>query len=80
MMKTLDTNTLPEKQRIAPQIKENVGTKPRLGQGRAGVKCRKPQIIKNIDVATDKLWGIPRILTVLNVPKIVWTFQCMNNQ
>ena len=78
--KTLDTNTLPEKQRITPQIKRNVEIKWRLGQGRAGVKCMKPQITIITYTATDKLQAIPRIPTAQNVAKIVWTFQCMNNQ
>ena len=53
--KTLDTNTLPEKQKITPQIKKNIEIKPRLGQGRTGIKCNKPQVTKIIDAVTDKL-------------------------
>ena len=34
--KTLDTNSLPER-----QVKINPKIKPRLGQGRAGIKCKK---------------------------------------
>ena len=64
----MDTNTLPEKQKITPQIKKNVEIKPRLRQGRAGVKHMKPQVTKNIDAVTDKLQGILRILTAQNVP------------
>ena len=44
--KTLDTKALPEKQKIAPQIKKNVEIKPRLGQGRTGIKCKKPKLQK----------------------------------
>ena len=80
MKKTLDTNTLPEKQKITHQIKENVGIKPKLEQGRAGVKHKKPQVTKNLGVVTNKLQEIPRVSTVQNVPKIVQTFQCINNQ
>ena len=40
--KTLDTNLLPEKQKMIPQIKMNIENKPRLGQGRAGIRHRKP--------------------------------------
>ena len=61
--KTLDTNTLPERQKITPQIK------PRLGQERAGVKCKKPKVTKNIDAATDKLQEIPRIPSAQKVAK-----------
>ena len=60
--KNLDTNTLPEKQKIAPQIKKNVEIKPRLGQGRAGIKCKKPQVTKNVHIATDKLQGISKYI------------------
>ena len=36
----------PKKQKITPQVKKNVEIKPRLGQGRAGVKCKKTQVQK----------------------------------
>ena len=39
--KILNTNSLPEKQEIAPQLKKGTDIKPRLGQGRAGIKCKK---------------------------------------
>ena len=39
--KILDTNSPPEKQKIAPQIKKGSEIKPRLGQGRVGIKCKK---------------------------------------
>ena len=69
-----------KKQKIAPQIKKNVEIKPRLGQGRAGIKCKKPQVTRNVDTATDKLQVVLKIPTTQNVAKIEWTFQCMNNQ
>ena len=40
--KTLDTNLLTERQKSAPQVKNNPKIKPRLGQGRAGRKHKKP--------------------------------------
>ena len=42
--KTLDTNSLPERQKTAPQVKNNLKIKPRLGQGRAGIKCKNPTL------------------------------------
>ena len=36
--KTLDTNVLPEKQKIQSQNKQVVKNRPRLGQGRAGIR------------------------------------------
>ena len=39
----LDTNTQPEKQKTAPQVKKGSEIKQRLGQGRAGIKGKKPQ-------------------------------------
>ena len=47
--KSLDPNILPEKQVKQPlvskvKVPEPSQTKPRLGQGRAGLRCKKPQI------------------------------------
>ena len=39
----------------------------RLGQGRAGKKCKKPNIAKSIDAITDKLQGILKILATQNI-------------
>ena len=47
MKKILDTNSPPEKQKTAPQVKKGSEIKPRLGQGRAGIKCKKPQTMKS---------------------------------
>ena len=66
--------------KTAPPAKNNPEIKPRLGQGRAGIKCKKPNIVKSIDAITDKLQGIPKIPSTQNIVKIEWTFQCMNNQ
>ena len=39
--KILETNSLPEEQKTAPQVNKGSESKPRLGQGRAGIKCKK---------------------------------------
>ena len=43
--KTLDMDILPEKQKIAPQIKKILENKPRLGQHRAGIRCKNPSLL-----------------------------------
>ena len=68
-LKTLDMNTLPEKQKIAPQIKKIVENKPRLGQDRAGMRCKKSQPVDGIAVSTSKSCKIPKIPTSQNVIK-----------
>ena len=80
--KILDTNTIPEKQKkkTANQGEKSIKIKPRFGQGRVRVKCKKPHITKNIDTLTDKLQGIPKIPASQNIAKIEQTFQCINNQ
>ena len=64
--KTLDTNVLPEKQK--PQIHGDQVNKnrPRLGKGRAGIKCKIPQPVVDITVSASKLCKIP---TVQNATK-----------
>ena len=47
--KILDMNSLPERQKTAPQVKKGSETKLRLGQGRVGIKMQKPHITKSID-------------------------------
>ena len=45
--KILDMKTLPQKQKTAPQVKKDSDIKPRLRQGRAGIKCKeKPKLQK----------------------------------
>ena len=59
--KTLDTNLLPEKQKTIPQIINNINNiKPRLGQGRARIKCKKSQPMKNITTVMSKSCNILR--------------------
>ena len=43
MNKMLDTSVLPEKQKPQMYEKQVDKNKPRLGRGRAGMKCKKPQ-------------------------------------
>ena len=51
------------------QIKKNVENKPRLGQGRAGIRHKKLQIIENINTSTNKSHKIPKIHMTQNVSK-----------
>ena len=67
--KILNTNTLQEKQKTAPQVKKGSKNKPRLGQGRERIKCKKPKLQKDMDELTDKLQGIPKILATQNITK-----------
>ena len=48
--------------------------------GKSRSKMQETPSNKNIDAVTEKLQGTLRIPTGQNVAKIVWTFQCMNNQ
>ena len=57
----LDTNILPEKWRILLQNKKIVENKLRLGQGRAGVRHKKPQPVDDITASTSKSCKIPKI-------------------
>ena len=59
--KTPDMNLLPEKQKMILQIKKTIENKPRLGQGRAGIRCRKPQLTENITAPTNKSHEVPKI-------------------
>ena len=44
--KILDTNILPEKQRMVLQNKKVIENKLRLGQGRVGIRHKKPQPVE----------------------------------
>ena len=46
---------LPEKQKIALQNKMIVENKPRLGQGRAGIRCKKNKPVDGITASTSKI-------------------------
>ena len=67
--KISNTNSLPEKQKMAPQLKKGSEIKPRLGQGRVGIKCKTPHTIKNIDELTDKLQETLKIPTTQHIAK-----------
>ena len=62
-------NLLPEKQKMIPQNKKVIENKPRLGQGRAGIRCKKPQLIESITTLTSKSYKILKIPTTQNVTK-----------
>ena len=62
-------NILPEKQKIVPQNKRIVENKPRLAQGRAGIRCKKPQPVDAITASTSKSHEIPKIPMTQNVTK-----------
>ena len=52
--KMLDTSILPEKQKLQLQDKWIVENRPRLGQGRAGIRHRKPQPVDGKIASTSK--------------------------
>ena len=52
----LDTNVLPEEQKPQLQNKQVDSNRPRLGQGRAGIRCKKPQPVDGITASTSKSW------------------------
>ena len=51
------------------QIKKTVENKPRLEQGRAGIRHRKPQLTENITASTNKSHKILKIPITQNVTK-----------
>ena len=65
---------------MIPQTKKTIENKPRLGQGRAGIRHRKPQLTENITVSKNKSHKILKIPATQNVTKIEQTFQHENNQ
>ena len=67
--KMLDTNILPEKQKPQLQNKQVVKNRPRLGQGRAGIRHKKPQPVDGITASTSKSHKIPKIPMVQGVAK-----------
>ena len=67
--KILNMNLLPEKQKVIPQIKKVIENKVRLGQGRAGIRHRKPQLTESITTSTSKSHEIPKIPATQNVAK-----------
>ena len=43
--KTLDMSTLPEKQKPQLHVKQVVKNRPKLGRGREGIRCKKPNLL-----------------------------------
>ena len=52
--KTLDTRLLPEKQKPQIQAKQVAKIRPKLGRGRAGIRCKKPQPVADITATVSK--------------------------
>ena len=67
--KILDVNLLPKKQKVIPHITKTIENKPRLGQGRAGIRHRKLQLTESINTSTSKSYEIPKIPATQNVAK-----------
>ena len=57
--KMIDTNVLPEKQKPQLQNKQVDENRPRLGKGRVGIRCKKPQPVDGITTSTGKSHKIP---------------------
>ena len=54
---------------MIPQNKKVIENKLRLGQGRAGKRCKKPQLVQSITTSTSKAHERPKIPTTQNVTK-----------
>ena len=67
--KTLHTNILPEKQKPQLQNKQVIENRPRLGQGRARIRYRKPQPVDGKIALKSKSREIPKIPMVQNITK-----------
>ena len=52
-----------------PQSRKIVENKPRLGQGRAGIKCKKAQPVDGMPASTSKSCKIAKMPMPLNVTK-----------
>ena len=62
-------NLLPKRQKVILQIKNVIENNPRLGQRRAGIRHRKPQLTESITASTSKSCEIPKIPATQNVAK-----------
>ena len=51
------------------QNKKIIEGKPRLGQGNAGMRCKKPQPVESITTSTSKSCKIPKIPMTQDVTK-----------
>ena len=74
--KILDTSILPEKQKPQIQNKQVDKDRPRLEQGRAGIRHKKPQPVSDNTVSMSEshkyLWFKPLL-------RIIQIFQYQNN-
>ena len=66
MKKMLHTRVLPEKQKLQIQAEQIVKIRPKLGKGRAGIRCKKTQHVADITATASKSHKIP---TIQNVTK-----------
>ena len=64
----LNMNVLPAKQKVVWQSKKIIENKLRLGQGRAGISCKKSQLIES------KSCEIPKMHMTQNVTKNITDF------
>ena len=70
--KTLDMSALQEMSKPQKLTKQVVKNRPRLGRGRARIRCKKPVSVADTTVDIGKLCKIP---TAQNVTKIIWISQ-----
>ena len=52
-----------ENKRVVPQNKRIIENKPRFGQGRAGIRCKKLKLTESTAASTGKSCEIPDIPT-----------------
>ena len=80
--KALDPNIQLEKQIPKPLFKETPQVIPRIGQGRAGLKQKKPPINQSIahSAENSKIPVLPKIPTeVINMPNFKTSVQSISN-
>ena len=69
MKNTLDTKVLPEKQKSQIQAEQVVKIRPKLGRGRAGIRCKTPQsIVVDTNATVSKSCKIPTVQNVTKIP------------
>ena len=62
--KMLDTKVLLEKQKPQIQAEQVVKIRLKLGRGRAGIRCKKPQPVADINISASKSCKIPTVQKV----------------
>ena len=75
--KSLNPNVQPEKQVIkslVSKVKEIPQIKPRLGQGRIGLRCKKPQISQPIAQSVKQPVKVPEICRTQNIVTTIPNF------